>query len=172
MNRKTKEMVLAAILTALSLIITYSPVKLDLGFFTLTLGAHVPTLIALFVSPWVALMTIIGSCLGFLFVTGNLIVVTRAALHILFALIGIKMLKKRVNIFLIILVTALVHALSEGICVYLLTPIILPDSDTAVLSAAIIALSGTFVHHLIDSAIAAPIITALSKAKILHIPQN
>ncbi len=167
MNKRTKELVLAAILTALSLIITYSPVKLDLGFFTLTVGAHVPTFIALFVSPWVAIMSIIGSCLGFLMVTGNIIVVTRAALHLIFALVGIIMLKKKMNILLIILVTAILHAVAEGICVYILTPIILPDNSTTVLSATYIALAGTFVHHLLDSAIAAPIITALKRAKIL-----
>lgn len=50
MKNKTRELVLAAILTALAILITYSPVKLNTGFFTLTLGAHVPTMLAMFIS--------------------------------------------------------------------------------------------------------------------------
>ncbi|MBO5060572.1 MAG: ECF transporter S component [Clostridia bacterium] len=174
MNKKTREMVLAAILTALSILITYSPVKLVLPFFTLTLGAHVPTLLALFISPWVVAMTVIGSCIGF-FMTipapNSIIVVTRAATHIIFALVGTKMIKDgKLNPFIIILVTAILHSVAEGIAVYVLTPIILPGE--VALTAACIALAGTFVHHLLDCAITAPILIALSKAKIVHIPAN
>lgn len=169
MNNKTKELALASILTALSVLITYSPLKLVLPFFTLTLGAHVPTMLAIFVGPWVTVMTVIGSCIGF-FLTipapNSIIVVTRAATHIIFALAGINMLKKNYNIVLIIIITALLHALAEGIAVYVLTPIIL-DSATAALTAGGIAVLGTVLHHIIDAAITAPILIALTKAKII-----
>lgn len=175
MTKKTKELVLASILTALSLLITYSPVKIDLQFFTLTVGAHVPTLIAMFISPWVLAMTIIGSCLGFFMVIpapNNIIVVVRAATHIFFALAGYGLLKKgKLNIVLIILFTALIHAIFEGISVYILTPIVLANS-TAVGSAAFIALSGTFVHHLLDAVICIPILKALKKSKIVKLNYN
>lgn len=175
MNKKTREMVMAAILTALSILITYSPVKLVLPFFTLTLGAHVPTMLAMFISPWVTLMTVIGSCIGFFMVIpapNSIIVVARAATHIIFAIAGIKMIKDRkINLFLVIFITGLLHSLTEGIAVYALTPIVLAN-DTAAFSAAVIAFAGTFVHHIIDSAICAPILIALEKAKILSIPQN
>ncbi len=175
MNKKTKELVMAAILTALSILITYSPVKLQLPFFTLTLGCHVPTLLAMFISPWVAVMTIIGSCIGFFMVIpapNSIIVVTRAATHLVFALAGIKMIKDgKLNPFLIILITALLHSATEWLAVYLLTPIVI-EGETAALSAAGIAFAGTFVHHLIDSAICAPVLFALARAKMLHIPQR
>ena len=175
MNKKTKELVLAAILTALSILITYSPVKLVLPFFTLTIGAHVPTLIAMFISPWVLIMTVIGSCLGF-FMTipapNSIIVVTRAATHILFALAGYGLIKKdKLPLFLIILLTAVIHAVSEGLAVYILTPLIL-QSETAAGTAGVIALSGTFVHHLLDSVICIPILIALKKAKVIKINRN
>lgn len=169
MKNKTKELALASILTALSVLITYSPLKLVLPFFTLTLGAHVPTMLAIFVGPWVTVMTIIGSCVGFLLTIpapNSIIVVVRAATHIIFAFAGIYMLKKNYNIFLIIIVTAILHSLAEGIVVYVLTPIIL-DSTTAALAAGGIATLGTMLHHAIDSAIAAPILIALTKAKII-----
>lgn len=173
MNNKTRELVLAAILTALSILITYSPVKLYLPFFTLTLGAHVPTMLALFVSPWVAVMTVIGSCIGFFMAIpapNNLLVVARAALHIVFVLVGLKMIKKDVNIFLTIIVTSLLHAVAEGVAVFFLAPIIVPNSGSAPLWAAWIAASGTFVHHYIDVAITAPILYALVRAKMIIKP--
>lgn len=173
MKNKTRELVLAAILTALAIIITYSPVKLNLPFFTLTLGAHVPTFLAMFVSPWVAIMSVIGSCIGFFLAIpapNNLLVVVRAALHIIFVLAGMKMLDKKMNIFLVIILTSFMHALAEGIAVYLLTPVIIPDSTTTSLWAGWIAAAGTFVHHYIDAAIAAPILYALVKAKLVNRP--
>lgn len=173
MRKNTRELVLAAVLTALSIVITYSPVKLNLAFFTLTPGAHVPTMLAMFISPYAAIMTIIGSCIGFLTAIpapNNLLVMIRAALHIIFAVVGMKMISKKANIFLVIVVTSLLHALAEGVAVYLLTPLIIPGSDTASLTAGWIALVGTFVHHYIDSAICAPILMALSRAKLVKKP--
>lgn len=175
MNKKTKEMVLAAILTALSILITYSPVKLVLPAFTLTLGSHVPTMLAAFISPWVVLMTVIGSCIGFFFtipMPNAIIVITRAATHILFALAGAKMIKDgKINMFVIIALTALIHSIAEGIAVYILTPLVL-TGEVMALSSAGIAFIGTFLHHFIDCAICAPILIALGRAKIIHIPQN
>lgn len=172
MNKKTREMVLAAILTALSILITYSPVKLVLPFFTLTVGSHTPTMLAMLVSPWVAVMTVIGSCIGF-FMTipapNSIIVVARAATHLIFALAGCKMIKNgKLNIYLIILITGVLHALAEGIIVFALTPLIVPGQLAT--SAAVIALSGTFVHHLLDCAITTPIAIALGRAKVIPKP--
>lgn len=174
MEKKTKELALASILTALSLLITYSPLKLVIPPFTLTLGAHVPTMLAMFVGPWVAVMTIVGSCIGFAFnfaAPMSFIVIARAATHLIFSLVGIEMLKKNRNIILIIVITAILHSIAEGIVSFLLTPILIP-SDTltqfaVALPAGEIALFGTLIHHIIDVAITAPILTALTKAKII-----
>ena len=170
MNKRTRELVLAAILTALSILITYSPVKLYLPFFTLTVGSHTPTMLAAFISPWVVVMTVIGNCFGYLMTIpapNSIIVVTRAATHLLFALIGHKMIKDgKINIYLTIIITGVLHALAEGISVFALTPVILPDQ--AATYAAAIALAGTFVHHFLDCAITAPIVLALGRAKIIR----
>lgn len=170
MNKRTREMVLAAILTALSILITYSPVKLQLPFFTLTLGSHTPTLLAMLISPWVVVMTVIGNCIGY-FMTipapNSIIVVARAATHLIFALIGCKLISdKKLNIYLVILITGIFHALAEAIVVFALTPVILPGQ--AALYAAGIALVGTFIHHFLDCAITAPIALALVRAKIIR----
>lgn len=172
MNKRTRELVLAAILTAFSILITYSPVKLVLPAFTLTLASHVATLLAMLISPWVTVMTIIGSCLGFAMTIpapNSIIVIARAASHIIFALVGIKLLNSgKINIFLIVLITGLLHALSEGLAVFILTPIIIPGE--AAVAAAGIAFCGTLLHHAIDCAICAPIALALGRAKVIFLP--
>ena len=96
---KTRNIVLAALLTALSVVITMSPLKAVIGPFSLTPGSHVPTMIAMFINPFVAALTVIGSTLGFLFlgVPGNFVVALRAASHILFALLGVICIKTRVE---------------------------------------------------------------------------
>ncbi len=172
-QQMTREITFAAILTALSIIITQSPFKLIIPpYFTLTYGCHVPTFIAMFISPWVAVMSIIGSVIGFLIssVPNPVLVAIRAALHLSFAIVGVKMIQKKFNIFLVILITAVLHALAEGIAVYLLTPILAVDSKDAPIVAGCIAASGTFIHHLLDTAIATPILLALSKAKLVNKP--
>ena len=173
MKVETRKIVFAAILTALAIIITYSPVKLNLGFFTQTPGAHVPTFLAIFIGPWVAVMSVIGSVLGFFTAIpapSNLLVAIRAALHILFVFAALKMLDKKMNVFIVVLLTALLHAIAEGVAVYFLTPVIIPSSEQTSFVASSIALSGTFVHHFIDSAITYPILVALSRAKLIKTP--
>lgn len=166
---KTQDIVLAALLTALSVIITFSPFKLPIPQpFSVTLGSHVPTMIAVFINPVVATLTVLGSCLGFWISTGNPIIVARAGLHIIFALIGWYMVKKQnINIFVAIIVTSLLHAGAEAAIVYVLTPILFTDKAAAVTGLTWTAFIGTLFHHYVDSAITAPILYALTRAHLV-----
>lgn len=165
-SNKIKNLVSGALLTALSLLITFLPFKIVIGPFSMTPASHVPTMISMFINPWVALFTVIGSCIGFL--TLNPVVVLRAATHIVFALAGMYMInKKNVNIFAVIVITSILHALAEGLVVYLFTPLFLPD--TAVTPALVgIAVGGTLIHHYVDTVITVPVLYALTKAKLIH----
>ncbi|MCX7714439.1 MAG: ECF transporter S component [Clostridia bacterium] len=166
---KTKNTISAALLTALSMLIAFSPVKLPVPPpFSVTLASHVPTMLAVFINPWVALFSVVGSCLGFWLLTSNIIIVIRAASHILFALAGAYMLKKgKVNIFAVIVATSLIHAAAEGLIVYILTPLVFPDKGAAALALGYTAAIGTLFHHYVDCAITAPILYALSRAKLI-----
>lgn len=169
MNNKTRNIVLASLLTALSVLITFSfklPVPQP---FSLTPGSHVPTMIALFINPFVTVLTVVGSCFGFLISTGNPVVILRAASHIFFALLGMYMIKeKHMNIFIVIIVTSIIHAGGEALVTYFLTPILLPDNKTALTTLTWFAFIGTLVHHYLDSLITAPVLYALQKAKMIH----
>ncbi len=165
-NTRIKNIVLGALLTALSLLITFSPLKIAFGPISITPASHVPTMISMFINPWVAAFTVIGSCIGFL--TINPVVVIRAATHIVFALVGMYMMKKKnINIFAVIAVTSVLHALAEGLAVYLFTPLFLPDTQVT-LALVGIAVITTLVHHYVDTLITVPVLYALTKAKLIH----
>lgn len=169
---KTKDLVLTALLIAIGIII-----PVNFGFlrvtlppaFTATIMAHVPIFIAMFVSPWAALFTAIGTTIGFLFTT-PLVVAIRAASHVIFALIGAYMVKKNSNLISIGIVTALLHAICEGLVVYLflllgLTPA--TDGQSFLYAAFYVTGIGTLIHDIIDYIIACALGFALVKAKML-----
>ena len=176
MNKyKTRDIVLAALLTALSLIITFSPFKVVIGPFSMTLGSHVPTMVAMFINPVVVLFTVIGSCVGFLMaIPGNFIVPLRAATHIIFALIGWYLINHKViknsiaNIVFVAVLTGILHAVAEGIIVGVLTPIMLPNNDKALSTLVWTTIIGTIVHHAVDACVTIPVVVALLKAKLVR----
>lgn len=177
----TKQIVLAAMLTALSLLIAYSPFKLPLPQpFSVTIASHVPTIIAMFISPWVAVCTVIGSAVGFMMATGNPIIMLRAASHIFFVLVGLYMLRKRCNPYLTLALTSIVHALSEALVILLfsnLFGIAIPVSKVGfVLLPFVDPLFGylfnaVFVivvfHHFADSLISVLVLIPLEKARLI-----
>jgi len=176
MNRyKTKDIVLSALLTALSLIITFSPFKVVIGPFSMTLGSHVPTMVALFINPVVALFTVVGSCVGFLIaLPGNFIVPLRAATHIIFALVGRYMIMNKLvknniaNVIIAVILTGILHAVAEGIVVGVLTPIMLPDNEKALSALVWTTIIGTIIHHMVDACVTVPVVIALLKAKVIR----
>ncbi len=122
MRRDTKliSLVIAALLCAIGIVIPLFAPKIVLEPASFTLASHVPVMIALFISPPVALAVSIGTTLGFFFAGLPLVVVLRALSHVVFVLVGSLILKKQPNLmatgkgaaafgFLL----AVIHALSE-----------------------------------------------------------
>lgn len=184
-KQKTKDVTLAALLTAFSLIITLFFPKIVIGPFSMTFASHVPTMLEIFINPLVAFLTVIGSTIGFQIALGPLVAI-RAFTHILFALLGYYLVKKRVNIFLVIILTSIAHAGAEALSVFFLTEALSPISLTpeklnpyagmlsdSLLSAPVKAFTlitfyGTLVQHYVDCVITAPVLTALQKAKLVN----
>ena len=67
MNNKIRQMVYAGLLTALAIIIPiqFGFLKIIIPPFTATLAAHVPMMLAMLISPAVAIVVGIGSTIGF-----------------------------------------------------------------------------------------------------------
>ena len=170
---KTKELVLTALLIAIGIII---PVYF--GFlrvilppaFTATLMSHVPIFIAMFISPWSALFTALGTTLGFAFAGLSPVVTARAASHIIFALIGAYMIKKRCSLANTGIVVTVIHALCEALTVYLFIKFGLmaaPEGSSIINASFYVVGIGTFIHSAIDYSIACLIGAALAKAHII-----
>ena len=166
-NQYVKNIVIAGILTAFSLIIPLFPFKLPFPQpFSVTFAAHVPTLVAMFFSPWVAVCTVIGSTVGF-FISLGPIVAIRAASHIIFALTGAYMLKKKANTYLVFALCAVLHGLGEAVSVYLFGPLCGFADSTSLTYLFETVFGITIFHHAVDCVISVVLLVALEKAKFL-----
>lgn len=161
MNNRIKEMVYAGLLTALAILI-----PIQFGFlkifvppaFTATIAAHVPMMLAMLISPFVAAVVGIGSTLGFLMSGMPAPVVARAATHIVVGYIGAKMIMKSSNYAIAATVTAPLHGFLEMI-------IVIPFIGITVNWALVVTLIGSIVHHGVDAIIAFVIVKAVAKAR-------
>ena len=175
MRKKTKELTLTALLTALAIAIplvmpAVVPFKVIMPPFTATVASHVPLILSMFISPFSAVMTAIGSALGFLVAFPDPIVSIRAATHIFFTVAGAMMIRKKMNTVWTILVTMVLHSLSDMVTVYLAADFFhmsaLLKGNTMGYVQAWIGI-GTSVHHLVDFLIAYIILQPLSKTGLV-----
>lgn len=94
-NSKLNSMVVSALLCAIGIVIPIiSPFKIIMEPASFTLASHVAIFIAMFISPSMAAFVTFGTAIGFLMSGFPIVVVLRAASHIVFALIGSFYLKK------------------------------------------------------------------------------
>ena len=170
MKVKTKELTITALLTALAIIIPQiMPIKVVQPPFTATLASHTPLIIAMFISPLAAILTSLGSAIGFFFTFGP-IVAARAATHIFFTLAGAYMIRKKYHLALTVAVTLVLHAITDMGIVYIMA--VFFGMDSILKSQAMSYVQawlgiGTAVHHLVDFLLAYIILLPLSKAKIV-----
>lgn len=161
---KVKKIVVAAALTAISIIIPAVCPKIVFPPFTATFMAHVPIMLAICISTDIAVMVTLGTSVGFFFAFPSLpFGYIRSFSHIFFVMVACYLLNKKVNIFLIIILTGIIHALSEMVLIILL---FLPgelEANSIIITLFICTLS----HHIVDSLIASLIIIPLKKAKLI-----
>ncbi|MDD3429651.1 MAG: hypothetical protein PHG02_06580 [Oscillospiraceae bacterium] len=165
-NTRIFKMVLAALLSAIGILIPIiSPVKIIIEPASFTLASHVAIFIAMFISPMVTLAVVIGTTLGFQLYGFPIVVVLRAASHVVFALVGAYLLKKKPQILQTPAQTALYGigmGIIHGICEVL---VVIPFYFGGAMSAASYEKSffvsvillvgiGTVIHSLVDFYIA------------------
>ncbi len=151
----TRQVVLGALLTALSLLI---PLAFG-GFlgivippFSATLASHVPVMISMLLGPWVAILVGAGSALGF-FVKLGPVIAARAGMHALFAGAGAVMIKRGMPFWRALLWTLPIHAFSEAL-------IVLPFGF-GLGKAGLVVGVGTAMHHAVDTLIALAVVQAV-----------
>lgn len=153
----TKKLTLAALLTALAIIIPFAVFfKVVIPPFSATLGSHVPMFISMLFGPEVAIMVGIGSALGFFLNLGPLIG-ARAFMHVFVGFLGAKLIKQGMSFGKVSIITAPLHGLLE---VLVVTPFIGFD----VYKLLVITGIGTILHHFADAFLAYLMVNVLQKS--------
>lgn len=156
---RSREITIGGLLTAVSLLIplyfrgTLQIAVPNIGF-SATLGSHVPTMLAMAVSPLVALGAGVGSAVGF-WITLGPIVGSRAATHIVWGVIGALVYQRSQRMLWALAVALPIHALGEGLVVWI---------GTGTFQNGLIVTGTTLVHHALDSAITLALLPLLRPA--------
>lgn len=160
MRMTMKELLYGALLTALALLIPLAFqgwLQVAIPPFSATLGSHVPTMLAMTISPWVAVLVGLGSSFGFLVTLGP-IVAMRAFTHVIFGALGAWLHLKNWKLWQVLAITLPLHAASEALVVTLF--------GFSMYQALVVIGIGTALHHAADSAITLALYGALDKAGV------
>lgn len=164
----------SAFLIAVGILIPMvSPVRVIIEPASFTLASHVAIFVAMFISPAVAVAVTLGTTLGFFLGGFPLIIVIRAASHIIFVIIGSLYLQKidKFNISAIHLrifsfAVALIHAIFEltGVMLFYFGTNVPINSDLLLWALGFVGL-GTVIHSIVDMEIANIVRLALQKQR-------
>ena len=156
---RLQKLVIAALLCAIGILIPMiMPVKITLEPMSFTLASHVPVLIAMFISPAVALCVELGTTVGFLVAGFSPVVVLRALVQVFFVVIGAYWLQKKPDalnrwgsMILFVLATGLIHGAAEALIstwFYFGGSI---DQSKGFFETVILLVGvGTLAHHIVD----------------------
>ncbi len=175
-NNKLYQMTISALLCSMGILIPIiSPIKITLEPASFTLASHVAIFIAMFISPFTATIVSLGTALGFLIAGFPVVVVMRAATHLIFAFLGAVLLKKYpdiINSLKTTLAFSLVLSILHGVCEVLIVMPFYFNHNMSVLyydkgfitSVILLVGAGTVVHSMIDFYISKVIWNYASKA--------
>ena len=160
-NNKIYTMSISALLCALGIVIPMiSPIKITLEPASFTLASHVAIFISMFISPFTAIFVSVGTTLGFLLGGFPIVVVMRAATHVIFAFVGAFILKKHPGIIKVksALPFSFGLAVLHGICeVLVVIPFYFSNSMSSgyyakgfTFSVLMLVGIGTIIHSMVD----------------------
>lgn len=153
---------ISALLSAIGVLIpVVVPLRVVLEPASYTLASHVPIFIALFISPMTAVVVALGTAMGFFLGGFPLVVVLRAATHIIWAFLGATliqnnghMLDSRQGSVMFSLMIGLVHAACEMLVVmpFFLANRMAPGyySRGFIVSVVLLVGLGTVIHSMVD----------------------
>lgn len=160
MNNKVRQMVYASLLTALAIIIPiqFGFLKVYIPPFSATIASHVPMFIAILISPMVAIVTGIGSTLGFLIAGMPMPIVLRAATHIIVGYAGAKFIQKNKSYLKMSLFTSVIHGGLEAL-------VVIPFIGFDIYQLLIVTGVGAILHHFVDSSIGYALVNVMAKSR-------
>lgn len=152
----------SALLSAIGILIpVVLPLKIVLEPASYTLASHVPIFIAMFISPVTAVVVAVGTAAGFFIGGFPLVVVLRAATHVIWAFLGATLIQNNDHIFdsrngstMFSLMLGLVHAACEMLVVipFFLANRMSPGyySEGFIVSVVLMVGLGTVLHSMVD----------------------
>lgn len=158
----------AALLTAIGILVPLlMPIKIIIGPASYTLASHVPIMLAMFISPMIAGIVAIGTAIGFFLAGFPIVIVLRAASHLIFAYYGanrlISMNSERFKAFNITI--NILHAIAEVIVVTAITSL---QFDLHYFYTVLLLVGiGTFIHGIIDFYLAHILAHSINKHKLI-----
>lgn len=178
---KVKTMTIAALLCAVGIMIPMYFPKFILEPASFTLASHVPVLIAMFISPTVAISVALITSMGFFIAGFPIVIVLRALSHLLFAVLGAFILKKNGKVLqsiksatLYSFFISLIHAVAE---VFVVTYFYWGNKMGTVFyekgyffSVILLVGLGTLIHSMVDFSIAAMVWKPLQQ--VISIPAS
>lgn len=183
MNRNNSQsMVISALLCAIGIVIPIiSPLKITLEPASFTLASHVAIFTAMFISPSTSFFVAAGTAAGFLLAGFPIVVVLRAASHIVFATAGALYLKKHPNTLksfkssqVYSFTIGLLHGISE---VFVVIPFYFGNNMSSayyakgfIVSVILLVGVGTVIHSMIDFYLAQTVWKPVTKA--VNIPKE
>lgn len=175
-NNNLNSMLISALLCSIGIVIPIiSPIKITMEPASFTLASHVAIFIAMFISPATAVFVAFGTSLGFLLAGFPIVIVLRAASHIVFATAGALYLKKFPNSmqsFKSSQLYSLFIGVIHGVCeVLIVLPFYFGNSMASgyyakgfVVSVVMLVGFGTVVHSMVDFYLAQAIWKPVTKA--------
>lgn len=167
-NKKVYQMALSAMLMAVAILIPMvSPLKVIIEPASFTLASHVAIMIAMFISPTVAVTVELGATVGFFFGGFPLVVVMRALSQVIFVVIGSVILKKKPEIMknlgsmiIFALLIGVLHAAAEVV----VSTIFYGVTSTFMYNVLVLVGVGTLIHSCVDFAIAVAVWKVIVKS--------
>jgi len=153
-----KELVYGALLTGLALLIPLvfrGWLQVYLPPFSATVGSHIPSMLAMFISPWVAALVGLGSTLGFLITLGP-VIAARASIHIVFGVAGALLYRRGYLPWQVLALVMPIHAIGESV-------VVLPLGYSLYQALVVVGI-GTVLHHGVDSVLTLGLYGSLAKA--------
>ncbi len=175
MKKSIQSLTLSSLLMSIAIIVPMiSPIKILIEPASFTLGSHIAIIIAMMISPSIALSVEIGATIGFFLAGFPITVVLRALSQIIFVYIGAIIIKNKPNLFhsniktmIFILLTGLIHASAE-----VLISLPLYTADSIIYHIFILVGIGTLIHHSVDFILSLIIYKILLKSKTLQSLSN
>lgn len=152
---RAKEIVVGGLLTALALLIPIvfrGYLQVVIPPFSATLFSHVPEMLAMLVSPAVAVFVGLGSTFGFLVTLGP-VVAGRAFVHVFWGVLGAVLVRRGWPLWSALAVALPVHALGEAL-------VVLAFGFPATFALIQVGV-GTALHHTVDA------VATLALARVL-----